>query len=575
MEAVIDCVKNMLTTKCNRLRDQQPRHIHSIEVQVNWLCFLIRFVLLATFPLATAVNALDAVDTVILAWPTQPDSLFPDYARSSNSHFLLRHLYSSLVTTDLEGNLVPDLAESWELSDDQLTWTFNLRHDVVWHDGAPFTAADVKYTFEMSADPDFTGWTTNRDILGVDAKRAGEADAVAGVQVMDDYAVTITTTSPNALMLEVIGTRDILPAHILQDIPISDLPRSSQTTLPIGTGPYRLVEWRTDEILRFEAFPNYFGETARIPNLVWKVVPETSNHYTELVTGSSDVSVTILADDFPALAQEPGMATLRFPGVNFSNVMFNVSSPYFNDVRTRQAIAYAIDRESIITAIGAGFGTIVTSIVHPDLPEYNRNIEPYSFDPDIAAQFLAEVGWRDDDGDGTLEAYDIEGLENGSPFMVELGTTSQNQLTAQIIQQNLEAVGIAVEINVVDFNIYRSEYLTAEGNPNFQFGINGWFNLFVPTQQEISSAFTSETDYGHFWHSAQVEELVANAPSIFDAEERNAAYFEIQAILYDELPWLYLMRLDNLIAYDDRLLIPEVGSLTAFFQSIPQWTWES
>lgn len=539
------------------------------------LCFLFGFALLALFSLGFTVNAQDATETVVLAWPTQPDSLFPDYARTSNAHFLLRHLYSSLVSPDLEGSLVPDLAESWELSNDQRTWTFHLRHDVVWHDGEPFTAADVKYTFEISADPDFTGWTTNYDILGVVAKRAGEADEVAGVQVVDDHTVTITTTEPNALVLEVIGTRDILPAHILQDILVADLPSSSQSTVPIGTGPYRLVEWRSDEIVRFEAFQDYFGETARIPNLVWKIVPETATHYTELVTGGSDVSVTIPADDFPALAQEPGIATLRFPGVNFSSVMFNASSPYFSDARTRQAIAYAIDRDSIIAAVGGGFGTIVTSIVHPNLSEYNRHIEPYPFDPDTASQLLADMGWRDDDSDGTLEAYGIEGLADGSPFVVELGTASVNQLIAQIIQQNLQAVGVAVEINVVDFNVYRTEYLTAGRNPDFHFGVNGWFNFFVPTQQEIISAFTSETNLGHMWRSARVEELVAIAPSIFHADERNAAYFEIQEILYDELPWLYLTRLDNLIAYDAGLIIPEISSLMAFFQSIPQWTWRT
>jgi peptide/nickel transport system substrate-binding protein len=539
------------------------------------LFLLVCFILLMTFSRANTAIAQDATGTVVLAWPTQPDSLFPDYARTSNAHFVLKHLYSSLVTTDLAGNLVSDLAESWELSDDQRTWKFNLRDDVIWHDGVPFTAEDVKYTFEISAHPDYTGWTINHDILGVDAKRTGKANDVEGVQVVDNRTVTITTTEPNALVLEVIGTRDILPAHILQDIAVADLPGSSQATLPIGTGPYRLVEWRTDEFLSFEAFPDYFGKTARIPKLVWKVVPETSIHYTELVTGGSDVSVTISADDFPALAQEAGIATLRFPGVNFSSVMFNVSSPYFSDVRTRQAIAYAIDREGIIAAVGGGFGTIVTSIVHPNLPEYNRNIEPYPFDPSMAARLLADVGWRDDDGDGTLEAYGIEGLEDGSPFMVELGTASLNQLIAQIIQQNLQAVGIAVEINVVDFNVYRTEYLTVGRNPDFQFGVNGWFNLFVPTQQEISSAFTSETNFGHMWRSPSVEELVLNAPSIFDVDDRNAAYFEIQEILYDELPWLYLTRLDNLIAYDENLVIPKVGSLTAFFQSIPQWTWSS
>jgi peptide/nickel transport system substrate-binding protein len=363
----------------------------------------------------------------------------------------------------------------------------------------------------------------------------------------------------------------------LQDIAVADLGGSDQATMPIGTGPYRLVEWRTDEALVFEMFPDYFGNTAQIPNFIWKVVPELATHYTELVTGGSDVSTSIPADDFSGLADEAGVATLQLPGVNLTTIIFNTESPFFSDVRTRQAIAYALDRESMITAVGGGFGTLVTSIVHPSLPEYNGNITPYPYEPETAQTMLSEAGWRDEDGDGTVEAHGIEGLDDGTPFTVEIGTWSNPlyNLPAQIIQQNLADVGIAVEINVVDFNVYFSEYLTTSGNPDFQFGMSGWFNLILPTQNELGGNFTSETNDRHLWSSERVDEILAAAPTVFDDAERNAMYGEVQEILYGELPWLYLTRLDNLIAYDEGLVIPEVGSLTSFFQSIPQWTWGS
>jgi len=532
-------------------------------------------VFLLTLPLTSTAQE---NDTVVVLWPSQPDSLFPDFAVTATAGYVIINLYSTLVTTDLQGNLVGDLATGWEVSEDQLTWTFSLRDDVVWHDGAPLTAADVKFSYEIASDAAYTGSSYFADIVGAAEKRDGSADEVTGVQIIDDYTVAITTTAPNALVLDTIAQRYILPAHALADVPVADLASSAQATAPIGTGPYRLVEWRVDEALIFEAFPEYHGGSAIIPNYIWKVVPEVATHYTELVTDAADISTSVPADDFSGIQSEPGISTLQMPGVNMTLVMFNTSSPFFSDVRTRQAMAFAVDRESMI-AIGGGSGGLVTNQLHPSVPEHNADIVPYPYDSARAAALLEEAGWRDENGDGIRESYSIEGLEDGTPFSVELGTWSNPlyNLPAQIIQQNLKDVGVEVAVNVVDFNVYFAEYLTATNNPNFQFGMSGWFNFSVPTYADISGNFPtgSGSHARTLWSNARVDELVPAIPTIFDTSERNAAYYEVQAIVHEEVPFLYLTRLDNLVAFDSNLALPEITNLRNLFKSIPQWSWGS
>lgn len=533
--------------------------------------FVLVFLLIVPF-----VSSAQDNDTVVLAWPSQPDSLLPDFAVTATAGYVMVNIYSALVKVDLEGNTVGDLATGWEVSDDQLTWTFTLRDDVLWHDGEPFTAADVKYSYEIASDPNYTGGSFYPEILGATERQSGEADEVSGVQVIDDYTVSITTVEPNALVLDTIAQRQILPEHVLADVPAADLGSSVQATMPIGTGPYRLVEWRTDEALVFEAFPDYYGDIANIPNYIWKVVPELATHYTELVTGAADISTSVTGDDFPSIQGEPGIATLQLPGVNLTDVNFNTSSPFFSDVRVRQAVAYALDRESMI-AVGGGAGGLTTSQIHPSAPEYNADIEPYPFDPEQAMALLEEAGWQDADGDGVRESHGIEGLDEGTPFSVELGTWSNPlySLPAQIIEQNLSDVGIEVSINVVDFNVYFSEYLTATNNPDFEFGLSGWFNFSVPTYFDLAGNFATDSDgYSRtLWSNARFDELMTAIPTIFDADARNQAYYEAQQIIHDELPYLYLTRLDNLIAYDSNLVLPEIGNLRQLFVSIPLWSW--
>lgn len=515
-------------------------------------------------------------DSIVLAFSRQPDSLFADYAQTSTAGFAMRVLYNSLVKLD-GGEFVGDLAESWEVSEDQLTWTFHLRPGVTWHDGEPLTANDVAFSFTFPADPNYNGLSTPvaLAIKGAQEYHDGTATSIEGIQVIDDSTVALTTTTPSALFLSQQGARYIYPQHVFEGVAVADFPTSAQAHQPIGTGPYKLISWTSDQSIVYERFDDFYGDKAKIKNYTWVIIPEQTVQITELLAGNVGIVPEVLADDFTTLVGDPAVKTLQLPGVNFTMLMLNETKPLFSDVRVRQAINYAINKQSIIDAIGGGFGTAVTSIVHPSLPEYNPNLVGFPFDPERAKALLAEAGWTDDDGDGIVEAHGVAGVDDGTPLSFELGTINRPlyQSTNQIVQQDLKAVGIDVQLNVVDFNTYFSEYLT--GTSDYTAAVSGWFAFELIPQGELETNFAAGAaqNWVHWASNDEFEGILDTAPSEFDAAKRNALYWRAQEILEENAVWVNLARLDNLIAYSANLSVPEVGSLSALFSSVPQWEW--
>jgi len=328
-------------------------------------------------------------------------------------------------------------------------------------------------------------------------------------------------------------------------------------------------------LLTYTRFDDYYGDKAKIKNYIWKIIPEQSVQITELLGGTVDIVPEVLPDDFGDLKTNTAVKTLQLPGVNFTMLQLNQKNPLFADVRVRQAISYAIDRQSIIKAVGGGFGIEVTSIVHPSLPEYNKTLKGYPFNLNKAKALLAEVGWTDANSDGVLKAKGVKGVADGTKFSVEMGTFNrplyQNQV--QIIQQNLKIVGIETAIKVVDFNTYFSDYLT--GTSNYQIGISGWFAFEQIPQGELLGNFGKDQpqNWVHWASTDEFEKILKDAPTEFDADKRNKLYWRAEEILEQEAVWVNLTRLDNLIAYSSKLKVPEVKSQSALFSSVGQWEW--
>jgi peptide/nickel transport system substrate-binding protein len=536
---------------------------------------LILVLLLLLTVSAVGVSAQAAPDTIIFTWSRNPESLFTDYASTATASYAMAPIYNGLVGKDAAGNLVPELAESWEVSDDQLTWTFHLRQGVTWHDGEAFTADDVKFTYEFPSDPAYTGSAYDDSIAGAAEKQAGEATETSGIQVIDDHTISFTTTQPIALFLNTTAQRYIVPEHVLGDVPVADLGTSSQIRQPIGTGAYKVVSFTPDQSIVYERYDGYWGEPAKVKNYIWRIIPEGAVQITELLSGTLDIVPEVPADEFANLETTDGISTLQLPGTNTPQILLNENQPFFADARARQALYFAIDRPGLLAALADGRGAIYDTLTHPSLPEFNANLTAYPYDPAQATALLAEIGWTDEDGDGTLEAHGVEGFEDGTPFSFELGAPARPpyDAAAQVIQQNLQQIGVQATVNIVDFGVFFSEYLS--GTSDYVAGVSGWFNLIFPPQSEFEAGYHTDgpnTQYTHY-SNAEVADLLIQARSTFDETERNGLYSRIQEIIQEEAPVIYLYRPDSLSAYNSKLVLPEVGSLTALLDTVPQWYW--
>jgi len=526
----------------------------------------------AEVAVATSVPAEKTL--MVYAITAEPETYFPGYESTALASYGFELVFNNLTTKDLQGNNVGDLAKSWDVSDDQLTWTFHLVDNATWHDAEPFTANDVAYTFELLADPAYTGtyYTMIESIAGARDKHDGNATTISGINVIDDYDIAITTSEPNALMLDTMaGVMPMLPAHILQSIPIPDLPNSDFAHHPVGTGPYKLREWNTEESLIFDKNPDYFGGPVNIDTFIWQIIPEPSAQITALLNGEIDF-INVTADDFPQVENVDGVGTKSTPGSRYYLMNFHPSDPLLADVRTRQAIAHAIDRDALLAGLFGGQGNVESCIFHPSLPEYDASLTGYAYDPEQAKQMLSEVGWTDTDGDGILEATGVAGVDDGTKFVLELGTMSTPIYIHynEMLQQFLKVVGIDSTINSMELGIYFSEYFVM-GGP-WQMNGSAWSNLIGAPQQELLWNITCDSNSQYDYCNPSLDEMVYANNSIFDPTQRADNFHAILKIMQDEAIYLAMLRPLDLYAFDANLVMPDFQSTMDLYRSLPTWS---
>jgi peptide/nickel transport system substrate-binding protein len=525
---------------------------------------------------ATSVAPTGEKTTLIYAIGSEPETYFPGYESSALASYGFELVFNNLATKDLQGNWVGDLATSWDISTDQLTWTFHLVQNATWHDGEPFTAKDVAFTFELLADPLYTGtyYTMIESINGAKEKHDGTAQTISGINVIDNYTITLTYAQPNALVLDTMaGIMPILPQHILKDIPVPDLATSDFARKPIGTGPYMLREWNSEENLIFDKNPTYFGGPVNIDTFIWQIIPEPSAQITALLNGEVDL-INVGADDFAQVENVDGVTTKTTSGSRYYLLNFHITNPFLADVRTRQAIAHSIDRESLLTGLFGGKGAVESSIFHPSLPEHDANLKGYTYDVAVAKQMLAEVGWTDSDGDGILDAHGVAGVTDGTKFALEIGsmTTPIYVKYNELIQQFLKAVGIDSTITPYETDIYFSTYYVM-GGP-WQLNGAAWSNLIGSPQQELLWNITCDSNSQYDYCNPELDTMIYNNNTIFDQTERVQNFYAIQEIMEQQAIYLPMLRPQDNYAFDAKLAPVDYQSAMDLYRSLPTWTWQ-
>ena len=476
---------------------------------------------------ATAEGGPAYGDTLVEASIGDISGLIPNITSDSASHEIGNLIYSNLVRTDKELRLEGELAERWEISKDEMTITFHLRKGVKWHDGEEVTAEDVDFTYRYMVDPKTP-------------TAYGEAFLqIRQAEVVDRYTFRVTYEKPYSPALLSWGIW-ILPRHILEPAWKEgvDLRTTQQNRHPIGSGPYMFREWKTGEKVVLEANPAYFEGRPYLKRVVYRIIPDQSTIFLELKAKNIDLAgLTPIQyrrqTDYPAFRK--AFDRYRYLANGYAYLGFNLLDPRFQDKRVRQAVAYAIDRQEIIDGVLLGLGRPAVGTYKPGTWWYKEGVKSYPFDPERAKALLAEVGWKDTDGDGILD-------RDGTPFGFTIRTNQGNlvrQQTAEIIQRRLRAVGIDVKIHVVEWAAFINTFVKKK---DFEAIILGWGLGLDPDQYDIwHSSKTGPDELNHYsYKNARVDALLEAGRRTFAEDKRKAIYGELQDVMAEEQPVVFL-----------------------------------
>ncbi len=462
--------------------------------------------------------------------------LIPFLADDVTSSSICNLVYNGLTKVDKDLNVVPDLAESWEISEDGLEIVFRLRKDVYWHDGEPFTADDVKFTYDLILDPVTA------------CPYVSSYSQIKTVEVVDQSTVRFVYSEPYAPAILKLGM-GIVPKHLFRDV--EDLRRSVYARKPVGTGPYKFVEWKTGEYMVLEANEDYFLHTPRIKRYVYRIIPDQSVQFLELVTGGID-SMELNPYQFLYRSETPEfrerVKKYRYLSRSYTFVGYNLNDPILGDKRVRQALSYAINEKDLIDSVMLGQAEPISGPFIKGSAYYNPLARAYDHDILKAAMLLREAGWADVDGSGVLS-------KDGRPLHIVIATNQGSQVredVATVIQSHWAKLGVSSEIQVIAWSAFLNQFIDKR---NFQAVILGWT---IPTDPDIfavwhsSSAVTGGLNFVSF-SNEEVDALIERGRREFCPEERKEIYQKAHALIAEEAPYTFLFSPYSLPAVSRRV----------------------
>jgi peptide/nickel transport system substrate-binding protein len=464
--------------------------------------------------------------------------LNPLLASDSASGDINNLLFNGLVKYDKNLVLIGDLAESWVVLDNGLRIRFILRRNIRWHDGVPFTARDVEFTYRKLIDP------------LVKTPYSSDYQLVSNFAIINSYTIEITYKEPFAPALESWGM-GMIPEHIFKEGDFNAHPANRK---PIGTGPYIFKEWITDQKIVLDANPDYYEGRQGIDRYVYRIIPDQSVQFLELRNESID-SMSLTPDMYNAYNQFfDRYNKFRYPAFQYAYLGLNLNNALFKDKNVRHALEYAINKKEIIDGILQGLGKEASGPFPPASWAYNTAVHSYPYDPGTAATLLAKAGWIDTDGDAILD-------NQGRKFSFTLITNQGNktrELCAQIIQAQLKKVGIDVAIRIIEWSTFIHSFVDSR---TFDAVLLAW-NL------------SRDPDCYSIWHSSQrtgslynfvsyanpaVDRLLVSGRREFDRDKRAIIYRQIHAIIADDKPYIFLYYPDSLPVVHKRVRGPEVA----------------
>ncbi|MCI2424770.1 ABC transporter substrate-binding protein [Candidatus Acetothermia bacterium] len=473
--------------------------------------------------------------TIVLMGHHELAGLSPDDIGPTVTEAAIFNIHNALIELDHNLNFQPVLAKSYEISPDGLTITFHLRRGVLFHDGTPFTSADVKYTYEFYGDP------ANAALI------RGRFVSVDRIETPDDYTVVVHLKEPDATFLTLAATTRIVPKHYHMRVG-----QAVYRTAPIGTGPFKLVEWRPAEFTLLRAFDDHFRGRPHIDYLRIDVVPEATVRAMALEMGMADASIwPFLVEDNLRFAADPRFKTFITASLAVNHFRINTRLPQFQDKRVRQAMMYATDRQRMIDEVFAGAAVVAHTNKSPALEFwFNPYTRRYDFNPEKAKALLDEAGWRV--GPDGIRVKDRIRLS----FTLHVFTGDVVRMPqAELMQYFLRAVGIEMLITETPAAVVTAGMRA--GTKHAQ--LHNW--TFGSTEPCLWIKLHSRGgDNRSHWSHPRVDELLDMGRREMNLEKRRAIYWEIQEIVAEEVPFLFMMYWDWFNSWNKRVRgLPETA----------------
>jgi peptide/nickel transport system substrate-binding protein len=473
-------------------------------------------------------------DTIIVGLSAAPDSLDPADHRNRQSETVLRDMFDGLVTRDNTSGVHLELAEALNWLDDQ-TLEIKLRQGVKFHDGVEMTADDVVYTFERIIGENMIEYPEPHT-----SPRKGLIAPLESIEKQDDYTAVMHFSAVWPVAMQMLVHQQIVPKHYLEEVGTKGFIEH-----PIGTGPFQFVSAKGMDEIVMERFDDYYGgapdlppvEPACVKQVVFRVIPEASTRVAALLAGEVDIIQAVPAELIDTLNQTPGIQVKTAPGTQPKWMEMNVNQPPFDDVRVRQAMNYAVDKDLLIEAIYGGRAVALPGPLSPYNNLVNKSLKPYAYDTDKALALLQEAGWTDSDGNGTLD-------KNGQPFSFTIDTLEEWRPLAEAVAGQFRAIGIDAGVRFWEYSVVQPMLLAGERQAYLDdwgdsaFDPVGHFEAkwhgYVPNQTYGRGNFSG-------YNNERVNELIKQGEITGDVAQRQAIYDEAQQLVYDEAPAVFLI----------------------------------
>lgn len=487
-----------------------------------------------------ALDRSNAADTLVVGMTEAKGELLPAYYSTTYDGYLVDLMFDGLITNDKEGNPIMKVAESYEMSNENKTYTFKLREDVKFWDGTPLTANDVAFTYTAISDPSYDGRYNSQvfELEGYEAYNAGDADHVAGIEVIDDYTVAFTFQVAKANNIWKLGLGIMPEAHYGFAKGESQSMRDKMNAMDIlGSGRYEFEKFEPKQFAQFKANDEWFGGEIKTKKLITKFTT-VDTLMQELQAGTVDIQLRVAAKEENEIQLgEMGFVNVHpYQANSYGYMGFNLRDPRFAEKEVRQALTYGFNREAFIQIYYNGNATVCNTPISQVSWAYTNDVNPYSYNPEKAIEMLEAAGWVDTNGDGTR---DKDGQE--LQFVWDTYTDSRYVETMiPMLQADWKKIGVGVEANLMDFNTLVEKVYTER---DFDLYNMAWSLTTDPGSNY--STFHSKFDEPDGNNSIglrnpEIDALLEDGVVEFDQAKRTAIYQEFALKMNEELPYMFI-----------------------------------